>query len=133
MFGARDMEHRTNFYAQLSYDEYKELERQLRDWDSIETSHTSVDGYYHKALRIKVGTILFEFQGPLVKAPLAAALPPPTPEIPTACNKCGGELWDNRKKKVELGWSPKSPDFACKSSDCDGAAWINGASLTWRK
>lgn len=65
------MEHRTNLYAQLSYDEYKELEDQLRNWSTIETSHASVDGYYHKALRIKVGTLLFEFQGPLVKAPLA--------------------------------------------------------------
>ena len=61
---------RTNLYLQLDYDSYKELENQLRTWESIETSHASVDGYYHKALRIRVGTILFEFQGPLVKAPL---------------------------------------------------------------
>lgn len=64
------MEHATNFYAQLSYDEYKELERQLNHWEEIETSHSTVEGYYHKALRIKIGTVLFEFQGPLVKAPL---------------------------------------------------------------
>ena len=66
------MEHHTNFYCQLSYDEYKELEWQMRNFDSIETSHSSVDGYYHKALRLRVGTTLFEFQGPMVKAPLDA-------------------------------------------------------------
>ena len=65
------MEHRTNFYVQLDYDSYKEVENQLRDFRSIETSHTTVEGYYHKALRIRVGTVLFEFQGPLVKAPLS--------------------------------------------------------------
>ena len=64
------MEHRTNFYVQLGYDEYKEVENQLRDFTSIETSHKTVEGYYHKALRIKIGTSLFEIQGPLVKAPL---------------------------------------------------------------
>lgn len=63
--------HRTNMYVQLGYDEYKELENQLRNWSLIETSHQTVEGYYHKALRIKVGTMLFEFQGPLVKAPLS--------------------------------------------------------------
>ena len=64
------VEHRTNFYVQLGYDEYKEVENQLRDFASIETSHSTVEGYYHKALRIKIGTSLFEIQGPLVKAPL---------------------------------------------------------------
>ena len=64
------MEHRTNFYVQLGYDEYKEVENQLRDFSNIETSHKTVEGYYHKALRIKIGTSLFEIQGPLVKAPL---------------------------------------------------------------
>lgn len=60
----------TDFYVRLGYDEYKELERQLRNWQEIETTHTSVDGYYHKALRIRVGSVLFEFQGPAVKEPL---------------------------------------------------------------
>lgn len=63
-------EHQTNFYVQLSYDEYKELEHQLRNWEDIETSHATVEGFYHKALRIKIGTTLFEFQGPLVKKPM---------------------------------------------------------------
>lgn len=65
----------TNVYIQLDYDSYKSLESQLRSFESIETSHTSTEGYYHKALRIHVGTMLFEFQGPLVKAPLDSTLP----------------------------------------------------------
>ena len=68
------MEHRTNFYVQLGYDEYKELEQQLRNWEDIETSHATVEGFYHKALRIKIGTTLFEFQGPLVKKPITEIL-----------------------------------------------------------
>lgn len=65
----------TDFYVRLSYEEYKELENQLRNWESIETSHQTVKGFYHKALRIKVGTALFEFQGPLVMKPILDTTP----------------------------------------------------------
>lgn len=58
-----------NIYLSLDYDEYKELEQQLRTWEDIETTHTTTAGFYHKALRLKIGDVLFEFQGPLVKAP----------------------------------------------------------------
>lgn len=55
-----------DIYIRLGYREYKEVERQMREFK--ETSHTSVDGYYHKSIRIKVGDVEFEFHGPLVKA-----------------------------------------------------------------
>lgn len=57
-------------YVRLDYRAYKHLEEQLEDFRSCETVHTSVDGYYHKALRIEVGEVTFEFQGPIVKEPL---------------------------------------------------------------
>ena len=60
----------TDVYIQLNYDAYKELERQLLDYKQMETSHTTVDGFYHKAFRLQVGSIIFEFQGPLVHKPL---------------------------------------------------------------
>lgn len=60
----------TDVYIRLSYDEYKEMEEQLANYQKLETNHISVDGYYHKSFRLKVGGLLFEFQGPLVKRPL---------------------------------------------------------------
>ena len=54
-------------YLRLSYDEYKAVERQMREVK--ESVHTSVDGYYHKSIRIQVGEgLLLEFHGPIVKA-----------------------------------------------------------------
>jgi len=41
----------------------------------------------------------------------------PVPDCPT----CGGQMWDNRKKKQ----SPNSPDFKCKDSKCSKAIWAN--------
>lgn len=66
----------TDVYLQLSYDEYKLLEDQLRDWSRIETNHTSVDGYYHKALRLRLGELTLEIQGPAVKAPVVTNVGP---------------------------------------------------------
>lgn len=60
----------TDFYVRLDYRQYKHLEEQLKRWSELETVHTSVDGYYHKALRIEVGDVTFEFQGPAVKEPI---------------------------------------------------------------
>lgn len=60
-----------DLYMRLTYDEYKALEEQCRNWDDHETAHTSVDGYYHKAFRLRISDdILIEFQGPMVKEPL---------------------------------------------------------------
>jgi hypothetical protein len=41
----------------------------------------------------------------------------------TECPKCGSDdLYDNREKKAEGEFSPKSPDFKCKA--CDEAFWL---------
>lgn len=60
----------TDVYARLDYRQYKHLEGQLRDWQAIETTHTTVDGYYHKALRLDIGSITLEIQGPAVREPI---------------------------------------------------------------
>jgi hypothetical protein len=59
----------TDIYLALDYRAYKHLEDQLRRWETIETHHTSVDGYYHKALRLELGDLTLEVQGPAVKQP----------------------------------------------------------------
>lgn len=60
----------TDMYLRLDYRQYKQLEKQLRNWESVETSHTTVDGYYHKALRLDIGDLTLEIQGPAVKEPI---------------------------------------------------------------
>ncbi len=57
-------------YIQLSYEEYKSLEEQMRSVP--ETDHRTVpDGGYHKAIRLEVKAgpdpLIFEFQGPVLK------------------------------------------------------------------
>ena len=60
----------TDIYISLRYEDYKELERQLSNYAAMETTHyTMASDFYHRAFRLKVGDITFEFQGPLVKAP----------------------------------------------------------------
>jgi hypothetical protein len=43
--------------------------------------------------------------------------------IEPACDKCGGAMWDNRKRKADGQMNPKGPDFACKDKTCDGRIW----------
>ena len=59
----------TDFYVRLNYDEYKNLEDQLKGFNQLETTHKSVEGFYHKAYRLKVGLVMFEFMGPSVPKP----------------------------------------------------------------
>jgi len=60
-----------DLYMRLTYEQYKNLEDQLRRFSEIETTHSTVNGGYHKALRLQVtDTLIIEFMGPLVKAPL---------------------------------------------------------------
>jgi hypothetical protein len=66
----------TDLYLRLDYRQYKNLEQQLTNWAAIETTHTSVDGYYHKALRLEIGDITLEIQGPAVKEPIRDDVPP---------------------------------------------------------
>lgn len=64
---------KNNLYLQLTYDDYKRLEDQLRNFAALETTHRTVEGGYHKAFRVQVSeSLVIEFQGPLVKAPLVA-------------------------------------------------------------
>jgi guanylate kinase len=56
----------TDIYIRLSYDEYKEFERQLKRWKELEHTHYH-GGYYHKSFRIKIGDIMLEVHGPQVK------------------------------------------------------------------
>lgn len=60
----------TDVYLRLDYRQYKHLERQLREFERCETVHTTVTGYYHKALRLEIGDITLEIQGPAVKEPI---------------------------------------------------------------
>ena len=60
----------TDLYLRLDYRQYKALEAQLRRWEQVETVHTSVDGYYHKALRLDIGDLTLEIQGPAVREPI---------------------------------------------------------------
>ena len=59
-----------DLYLSLNYNQYKQLEEQLRNWESIETTHMTMDErFYHKALRLDMGDIVLEIQGPRVMAP----------------------------------------------------------------
>lgn len=61
----------TDIYIRLDYRSYKKLEEQIRNFpQDVETVHTTVTGYYHKAIRFDVGDVVFEFQGPAVKEPI---------------------------------------------------------------
>ena len=52
-------------YIHLPYETYKGLEAQMRAF--AETTHRSTGGFYHKAIRLKVGDgLVIEFHGPLV-------------------------------------------------------------------
>lgn len=57
----------TDLYVRLTYEEYKEFEKQLKRYAELEKTHTSVNGYYHKSFRLKIGDITLEVHGPSVK------------------------------------------------------------------
>ena len=62
-----------DIYMRLTHEQYKSVEKQLKNFNSIETTHKTVDGGYHKAFRLYVtDSLVIEFMGPLVKKPLEA-------------------------------------------------------------
>lgn len=64
-------EDKTELYTRLNYTQYKLFEEQLRNWESIETTHLDMHNkFYHKALRLELGSLIIEVQGPTVKEPL---------------------------------------------------------------
>ena len=54
-------------YMSLNYEDYKDVERQMRAFG--ETTHRSTPGdFYHKSIRLMVGKgLVIEFHGPLVR------------------------------------------------------------------
>jgi hypothetical protein len=76
----------TDVYLQLDYRAYKHLERQLLNWDQIETVHVSMDRrYYHKALRLEIGDLTLEIQGPAVREAVQEAEVPEWEEKKISC------------------------------------------------
>ena len=61
-----------DIYISLSYPEYKDLERQMRE--CRETAHGEGTEYYHKSIRLTVAGVTWEFHGPNVKARQAEEL-----------------------------------------------------------
>lgn len=56
-----------NLYLQLSYDDYKRVEDQLKRFEELERTHHTPD-CYHKSFRLQISNdLILEFQGPLVK------------------------------------------------------------------
>lgn len=52
-------------YTHLSYEAFKELERQMREFR--ETTHKTEGGFYHKSIRLKItDDLIMEFHGPMV-------------------------------------------------------------------
>ena len=58
----------TDGYIRLPYDQYKAFEEAIREVK--ETTHVSVDGFYHKSIRLPIGDLTLEVYGPTVKEPL---------------------------------------------------------------
>ena len=54
-------------YFHLTYEEYKDLERQMKEY--AETTHVSTPGpFYHKSIRLKISDkLIIEFHGPNVR------------------------------------------------------------------
>ena len=56
----------TVIYTHLSYENYKELERQMREFG--ETTHRTEEQFYHKSIRLKIDdNLIVEYHGPLVR------------------------------------------------------------------
>jgi hypothetical protein len=52
-------------YTHLTYEDYKALEQQMKEFK--ETTHTTVSGFHHKSIRVKVNPdLIWEFHGPQV-------------------------------------------------------------------
>ncbi len=52
-------------YIHLTHEEYKNLERQMKEFK--ETTHKTEGGFYHKSIRLKIGEgLMMEYHGPLV-------------------------------------------------------------------
>lgn len=75
-------------YLQLSYEDYKCLEKQMRAF--AETTHVSTPGpFYHKSIRLQISPdLIIEFHGPTVRGMQEEeqlGRYPPTPDHPNLC------------------------------------------------
>jgi len=54
-------------YVHLTYEDYKQLETQMRQFG--ETTHITAPGpFYHKSIRLRIdGNLIMEFHGPNVR------------------------------------------------------------------
>jgi hypothetical protein len=52
------------WYTHLNYEDFKELERQMKAFN--ESTHKTTGGFYHKSIRLKLSSCVIEFHGPLV-------------------------------------------------------------------
>ena len=59
-----------DLYMRLSYDEYKEMERQVKEFDDLETTHVTMGdpAFYHRSFRLKFEGLTIEFHGPSVRS-----------------------------------------------------------------
>lgn len=60
----------TEIYVRLTYDQYKRLEEELKNFSALERTHTSggkEEMFYHNSFRFHLGEIVVEAHGPLVK------------------------------------------------------------------
>ena len=60
----------TELYVHLTYNQYKRLEKELKNFAALETTHDDEGkrkDLYHNSFRFHLGTILVEAHGPLVK------------------------------------------------------------------
>jgi len=59
-----------DLYCRLSYDEYKEMERQIKEFDDLETTHVTMGdpAFYHRSFRLKFAGLTIEFHGPSVRS-----------------------------------------------------------------
>lgn len=91
-----------DIYINLNHASYKALEEAMREFE--ETVHTSVEGFYHKSIRLPVGDATFEFTGPAVKAP----------PVETGTSYSGS---DRRKGERRLYYDPKDRHWRRKRMD----------------
>jgi len=54
-------------YMSLTHESYKKLEQQCKKF--AETTHTTVTGFYHKSIRLRISEgLIVEYHGPIVMA-----------------------------------------------------------------
>lgn len=57
-----------DMYLYLDHSAYKVFENQLKDYQSLETTHMTEDKrYYHKSFRLRLGELTLEVMGPSVR------------------------------------------------------------------